>query len=131
MVIFKNHGGDRWFATPSCGLPLDLRRGAARWLAAPTCGSSLNLEVGQVLHSWTLAYPANRQIMFALSVKPPLTFRRSSNDLRLPPTSPSRQPAGQDAAVLRRSIKLPDFPAQKHVIHRGANGGPTEGLAMC
>jgi len=63
------------------------------------------------------------------SVKPPLTFRKSSNDLQLPRTLPSRQPAGQGAAVLRRSIKSPDFPAQKHVIHQGANGGSTLGLA--
>jgi len=42
-----------------------------------------------------------------LSVKPRSTFRRSSGDLHLPPTLPSRQPAGQGTAFLQLHAELP------------------------
>jgi len=46
-----------------------------------------------------------------LSVKPQLTFRRSSGDFHLPPTLPSRQPAGHSAAFLQLRTEPPGSPA--------------------
>jgi len=53
-----------------------------------------------------------------LYVKPPLTFRSSNGSFQLPPTSPSRQPAGQGAVFLGLPAKWSARPAQRMPLVR-------------